>query len=207
MKRILTAPLAASLMLLAACVTINVYFPAVAAEKAADRFIEDVWGPQATPMPEENQPQETSPPGATLEQEGAITMLAGRTLDFFVPVAHAQQPDFNISTPAIQAIKQRMEQRHSELAPHYESGAVGLTDDALVTIRDQAAIPLPQRNQVKQLVADENADRNALYREIAAANNRPEWEGNIRSTFAQRWIANARAGWWYQNANGDWVQK
>lgn len=29
--------------LLAGCVTINIYFPAAAAEKAADKIIEDVW--------------------------------------------------------------------------------------------------------------------------------------------------------------------
>lgn len=28
---------------LSACVTINIYFPAAAAEKAADRIIEEVW--------------------------------------------------------------------------------------------------------------------------------------------------------------------
>jgi len=28
---------------LAACVTINIYFPAAAAEKAADKIIEEVW--------------------------------------------------------------------------------------------------------------------------------------------------------------------
>lgn len=28
---------------LAGCVTINIYFPAAAAEKAADRIIEEVW--------------------------------------------------------------------------------------------------------------------------------------------------------------------
>ncbi len=33
--------LAASL--LAACVTINIYFPAAAAEKAADKIIDEVW--------------------------------------------------------------------------------------------------------------------------------------------------------------------
>ena len=32
-----------STLLLAACVTINVYFPAAAAEKAADRIIDEVW--------------------------------------------------------------------------------------------------------------------------------------------------------------------
>lgn len=29
--------------LLAGCVTINIYFPAAAAERAADRIIEEVW--------------------------------------------------------------------------------------------------------------------------------------------------------------------
>ncbi len=30
-------------LLLAGCVTINIYFPAAAAEKAADKIIEEVW--------------------------------------------------------------------------------------------------------------------------------------------------------------------
>ena len=30
-------------LLSAACVTINIYFPAAAAEKAADRIIDEVW--------------------------------------------------------------------------------------------------------------------------------------------------------------------
>jgi hypothetical protein len=41
--------IAASLgtMALGACVTINIYFPAAAAERAADRIIDEVW--QLTP--------------------------------------------------------------------------------------------------------------------------------------------------------------
>ncbi len=34
------APIA---LILGACVTINIYFPAAAAEKAADKIIEDIW--------------------------------------------------------------------------------------------------------------------------------------------------------------------
>ena len=30
-------------LVLSACVTINIYFPAAAAEKAADRIIDEVW--------------------------------------------------------------------------------------------------------------------------------------------------------------------
>jgi hypothetical protein len=43
-----THPTAGLLMLalaaiLSACVTINIYFPAAAAEKAADRLVDEVW--------------------------------------------------------------------------------------------------------------------------------------------------------------------
>ena len=41
----------------------------------------------------------------------------------------------------------------------------------------------------------------------AQANKRPEWEGEIRSTFAQRWIERAQPGWYYQNPSGAWVHK
>lgn len=42
-----------------ACVTINIYFPAAAAEKAADRIIDEVWqlreGSVGAPAPEASQ--------------------------------------------------------------------------------------------------------------------------------------------------------
>lgn len=36
---------------LSACVTINIYFPAAAAEKAADKIIEEVWQIQQSDKP------------------------------------------------------------------------------------------------------------------------------------------------------------
>lgn len=42
---------------LAGCVTINIYFPAAAAEKAADRIIEEVWQlKKDAPAPAEKPP-------------------------------------------------------------------------------------------------------------------------------------------------------
>ena len=169
---------------LAACVTINVYFPAVAAERAADRIIQDVWREQPTPGDD----------AGSRSGQGNIP-LAVRMLNHLVAPAAAQSPDLDISSPAIRSLTASMEQRHGDLRPHYESGAIGLTNDGRITVRDQNAIPLADRNRVRQLVADENADRLALYRQIAVANNRPEWEADIRETFADRWIANARSGW------------
>ena len=57
------------------------------------------------------------------------------------------------------------------------------------------------------MVADENRDRKAVYREIAVANGHPEWEKDIQGTFAKEWVGNARRGWYYQDAGGAWRQK
>lgn len=43
---------------LSACVTINIYFPAAAAEKAADKIIEEVWQIQKTDQQKADQPVE-----------------------------------------------------------------------------------------------------------------------------------------------------
>lgn len=115
--------------------------------------------------------------------------------------------DIEINSPAIAALKSSMQSRHGQLASHYASGAVGLTRDGMVALRDANAVPLAQRQAVNSLVAAENQDRNALYREIARANNHPEWENEIRSTFAGRWADKAQSGWWYQNASGAWAKK
>lgn len=117
------------------------------------------------------------------------------------------QGNLEIDTPAIAAIKSAMQARHGKLAPHYASGAVGLTADGNITLRDPNAVPLAQRQAVNGLVGAENADRAALYREIARANGHPEWEKDIRATFAQRWIERAQSGWYVQSSSGAWQRK
>jgi len=197
MTRWITAALAASSLALAACVTVNVYFPAAAAEKAADRIIEDVWGPGKEAKPAGNEQ------GSLGEIAGDILVAA---LDFVIPAAEAQA-DIDISSPAIRALTASMKARAGDLNPFFTSGAIGLTADGLVEIRDANAVALADRNRLRKLVADENADRNSLYREIATANGNPGWEADIRGTFAERWIANARAGWYYKSKAGAWTQK
>ncbi|MDD5300462.1 MAG: hypothetical protein PHD65_08210 [Gallionella sp.] len=55
MKKIRIVMLLAAFAL-SACVTINIYFPAAAAEKAADKIIEEVWQTQKADKPSANQP-------------------------------------------------------------------------------------------------------------------------------------------------------
>lgn len=184
------------LTVLVACVTINVYFPEAAAERAADRFIQDVIGP-------EEGADEVS--GAARGSGfSPLAALAG----ILIPSAHAQSVDIDIESPQINAIKQRMVQRQREhLADWLDAGAIGLDNSGLIAIRDRSAVSLAERRQLEQVVAEENADRRAVYREIAVANGHPEWEERIRETFAERWVANARGGWYYQDDSGNWQRK
>lgn len=196
-----TPYLLSSLMLmlaLGACVTINVYFPAAEAQQAAEEFVEKVLGEDAARATPPANPQSRHVP----RRQGFDV------LSLFIGTAHAQTADITIRTPAIQAIQARMETRfQSSLQPHFTSGALGFGRDGLIVLRDATKVGLKDRVAVNQLVADDNRDRAAVYREIAVANGHPEWEQQIRETFARQWITSARAGWWYQAGDGSWKQK
>jgi uncharacterized protein YdbL (DUF1318 family) len=200
MRKIVYGLLTTLIIALVGCVTINVYFPAAEAQKAADQFIGNVLddsGAPAQPAPK-NEP--ATPPGSR-----PSAML----LDLLVPAAQAAEtPNLRVQTATTEALRQRMRTRfENTLKAMLDSGAIGFTRDGLVALRDAGKVPLARRAQLNAAIADENRDRNALYREIASANNHPEWAAQIRATFAQGWIRHARAGWYYQDASGAWKRK
>ena len=194
MKRNLRWLMAIALLALAACVTINVYFPAAEAEKAAREFVDDIIGRDGAGASEDVQDE---PDNRGANAPWRFELIAS---------AHAQA-DINIRTPAIQAIRERMRARFETLRPHFQSGALGMTADGRIAVRDPSSLPLKDRASLNQAVAEDNRDRDAVYREIAVANGHPEWEDEIRATFAREWIDRAAAGWYYRNASGAWVQK
>jgi uncharacterized protein YdbL (DUF1318 family) len=202
MRKLVYVILTTLAVTLVGCVTINVYFPEAAAQKAADQFIGNVLDettPDAAPTPKQTQP--ASPDDG--QQPSAML------LDLLIPAAHAADtPNISIQTSSTAAIRGRMHGRfQGALGDLLDSGAVGFTRDGMVAMRDAAKVPLSQRAQANATVADENRDRATLYREIANANHHPEWEPQIRATFAKSWIEKARAGWYYQNASGAWQKK
>ncbi len=239
MKRLISFKLLL-LGLLAACVTVNVYFPAAAAEQAADRIIDTVTSqPGGAKSKDESTPPAQNPPHsraappaghqpallatapgttdrsslpATAPDTAAQPILlaaAGGLLNLLVPAAEAQaSPNLDVSDPQIRAVTASMQQRFAELRKYFDSGVIGLTADGQVAVRDQNAIPLAERAVVARLVAEDNRDRATLYSEIAKANKHPEWEPDIRRTFARRWVERgAQPGWYYQDGGGRWQQK
>ena len=205
MRRVLPIKIALASLLVAACVTINVYFPAAAADKAADQMIKDITsGGTSTP------PTGNFVPAHSAEEPNFMVAAFGNALYALVPAANAQDADaaLNVSSPAVARIKSSMAARFGELEKFFTSGAIGLTKDGLVDVRDLNAVALPDRATVKRLVSEDNADRTQLYGEIAKASNHPEWEADIKKSFAKRWVATgAKPGWYYQGEDGAWKQK
>ena len=193
--------LLASLLVLAACVTINVYFPAAEAQEAAKEFVDKVIGDEM-PGAQPAKPADGNPPPVAFAPHRAFNPLS-------LLISDAQAAaDITIRTPAIQAIQARMEGRFdASLRAHFDSGALGFTNNGMVTVRDATKIGLKDRVAVNQAVADDNRDRDAVYREIAVANGHAEWEDEIRATFAKQWADSAKPGWWYQTTAGAWKQK
>lgn len=195
--------LVAAAVALTACVTINVYFPAAEAREAAKEFVEKVIedAPSATPAPVPSQSGGSGGMATLLQRIDPLSLVG-------IAPAYAQSsPDITIKTPAIQAIQARMSQRFDGiLRAGFDAGALGFTDDGLITVRDASKLELKDRVAMNAAVADDNRDRNAVYREVAVANGHPEWEKQIREVFAKQWIASAKSGWWYQTG-GSWKQK
>jgi len=181
---------------LTACVTVNIYFPAAAVQRAADTIVEETWG-------------EAGKEGVK-EAPKAGSSIGGRIFAFAVLVkeAHAQEADINVSNPAIRALKDSIRGRSESIKPYMDKGNVGLNRDGLLIVRTTEGLNLKERAEVQQLVEAENRDREALYAEIAKANNFPrERVADIKRIFAKSWLDQARSGWWVQDAQGSWRKK
>lgn len=180
-----------------ACVTVNIYFPAAAVERAADQIVKETWGQPGEPAKLAPSPKSQNP--------WAPIQWASLSL---IREAQAQEPDINISNPAIRALKDSIRKRSGAFRPFMDRGNVGIGQDGLLVVRNTDGLDLKARAEVKQLVDAENRDREALYVEIARANGIPvDQVPKIRSIFAKSWIDQAQTGWWIQDSQGNWRRK
>jgi uncharacterized protein YdbL (DUF1318 family) len=190
--------LMAAAFLMSACVTVNIYFPAAAVERAADQIVKETWGGPADPQPQKGQPQSSLPEGS-----------GGTRLAFsFINQALAQEADINVSNPAIRALKDSIKNRSDAIKPFMDKGNIGLAQDGLLAIRSSDGLNLKERAETTQLVEAENRDREALYAEIAKANGiAKEAVPKIKGIFAKSWADQAKSGWWIQDSQGNWKRK
>ena len=181
---------------ISACVTVNIYFPAAAVQRAADKIVEETWGGSG------NGQQPPAPQSGISRRGGALARLS------LVATAHAQDADINISNPAIRAIKESIRVRSDAIKPFMDRGNIGIQNDGLLNLRNTDGLNLKERAETQQLVDAENRDREKLYAEIAKANGFPsEAVPRIKRIFAKSWLDQAKAGWWVQEEQGAWRKK
>ncbi|MEE9397422.1 MAG: YdbL family protein [Methylococcales bacterium] len=192
-----TTPIVFALWL-SSCVTINIYFPAAAAEEVADEIIKEIQGDKS-----ETKDQQS---GRDVWQHyNRITIFTGNLLDNLAPPVAIAGPNLSIDSSEIRQIRASMKNHYDKLKAFYDGGYVGIRSDGFIVVRNR--LPLKDKSRVDKWVAAENSDRERLYRAIATANGHPEWVGDVKATFARRWVSNAHPGWWYQSADGSWREK
>jgi uncharacterized protein YdbL (DUF1318 family) len=96
------------------------------------------------------------------------------------------------------AIRQRMEQRLSQLDDLKAKGAIGENNRGLVEVREAAG-------NAASLVADENRDREAVYALIAQQTGATA--DSVGRARAKQIAASAKPGVWVQDESGAWKKK
>lgn len=190
-----------ALGLIAACVTVNIYFPAATVEKTADQIVSDVYG-QAPPAPENAAP-ETQPSSEASGHRSLAVRLAALAGPAEAQAAEAT----SVSNAAIRGLKNQLAQNFQELKPFYEKGNVGIGQDGMLVVRNQDGLALPDVARMRRVVAADNQTRTQLYQEVAKALSlQPSQVGQIQEIFARKWIDEAPKGYYVQQG-GAWKRK
>lgn len=193
------------------CVTINIYFPAAAAEKAAEQIVDDVLKSVDPDVNQKGNTDKINNDSINKQSQLKASPFPSKALlvivNFIIPAAEAGQADISINSPKIRSIRKSMEKRQPKLRPFYSSGAVGFTNNGLIASVSNAGLSMKQKSTVKKLINSENRDRLSLYAEIANANGHPEWQSDIQKTFSKTWINKISSGWMYQSKSGQWTRK
>lgn len=208
MKRSIVIGLGCAAVLVA-CITINVYFPEAAVKELSQQIEEEVQkkaAGEATPVPE------PTPTPVAQPDEGAPESLLSCILSLGATTAYAAQDQVaqpEITNPAIRKIIDSRAARLDAINALKAKGVIGESNQALLVIRNLDAIQgLKARADAQKLVKDENADREQLFKEIAAAKNVDLAQlPQIQTTYAETLREKAHPGDWIQLPDGTWVQK
>lgn len=179
-----------SLSFIVSCLTINIYFPEATVKRTADDIVEEVRGTKE-------------------EDKSKKEKNLSHSSFSLVPIAYAQErEEEKVTTPKIRALKESLKARFPSLVPYFDGGNIGEGNDGYLQIRNEENMSLKEKATLRQLVKEENSDRENLYAEVAKALEIDSSQiPRIQRIFAESWIKNARPGWWIQEEDGDWIRK
>ena len=206
--------------LLASCavITVNVYFPEKAV-KDAYKSLDDVLLKNSGEKAPGDVKQPDSAPGVTdgKPQSSLINLLPALSFCAEAQAAENTADQLAIelaSMPEVLKAYDDMKTRLPRLTALFDSGAVGLTSQGLVAVRDPSKVSA----QDEKMVSLENQSRKLVVSSMAKAilkiNKVEETKaaldqvmGKAAATFAETRREESKPGWWTQLQNGRWVQK
>ena len=212
--------LAAACGLLASCaiITVNVYFPEKAVKdafKSVDGMMLKGGDDATLPETRPNNGTEKAPEVKPLSR--IIRLLPTGS---FAATAHAADNSSDelavelASMPEVTRAYEVMSKNLLRVRQLLATGAVGLTNQGLITVRDKTGITPQDETMLKA----ENNSRKVIITGMAKAilkiNKQTETSadmgqliGKSAATYAEAKREEAAPGWWMQLQNGRWVQK
>ncbi|MGR3177913.1 MAG: YdbL family protein [Candidatus Anammoxibacter sp.] len=183
-----------------ATITVNIYFPAEAVEQAAEDILNEIEGFDTEEVDE-----------TTQDESELQSYLWMNIRDFIVGgslVYAGDNLNLDLTSPAIRKVIDSMKTRTGQIRQFKNTGVIGETFDGKLEARDLSTLGGKDIKMVKQLLKAENADRNALYKELAKANKISEAEvSKIGKVFAKtRRTKLNKKGQWYKDESGNWTQ-
>jgi hypothetical protein len=160
-------------LVLFACVTINIYFPAEKVESVAGEIVDEIRG--------QGDGAEKSPG----EQKDSFLLKIRLAL---TPAVAWAQEAVEVSNPTIRALKEKMKGRFAQMKPYYQKGMLKEGDNGYVSLGATGGLGLKDKRDLNALVDAENKDRKRLYEEVAKALNiDPGQINKIEAIFAKEW--------------------
>ena len=210
---------ACGLLVSCAVITVNVYFPEKAvkdAYKSVDGMMLKGGGSTA-PLPENPPPDSKDKDPAAKPVSSIFRMLP--TLSFgAVAFAAADTADSLAvelaSMPEVTRAYEAMNKNMSRVRELLASGAVGLSSQGLITVRDKTGVTpkdealLKTENESRKTIITGMAKAIAIHNKLTP--NQADMDqllAKSAATYAETRREEAAPGWWMQLQNGRWIQK
>ena len=189
-------PLLAFVVISCAVITVNVYFPTEAVEEAAEKIIDEIQSGEDAQSTADNSDQQSF-----FKMSMPFNVFSGSTV-------YADEINLNLTTPVIRKLIDSMKSRNAKIMQFKDKGAIGETNDGMLSIREMDGLGGEEIRTVNRLLRAENNDREALYKELTAANKiDPADIDKVKSIFAKTLKLKAKPGHWYHDEKGNWTQK
>ncbi|MDD4731101.1 MAG: DUF1318 domain-containing protein [Desulfovibrio sp.] len=182
------------LILVAACVNVNIYFPAAELKRDAENVAKRVYGIEDEQDADQGRQEESAPQGAR------------SLLELLGPSPAFAQDYQSLSNSVTRGIEQQLGQVYKQLQPFYASGNVGLDQNGFAVLRDKSGLGMQQIGTINRLVSQDRSLKQQLYQEKAKAAQTPGNVGAVQNIYAEVWKDYAAPGTWIQQGGG-WSRK